>query len=245
MPQSKTDVKEDSKVIQEPKLKLVPSFEKEQDIKLAEVPEISLSTKEKDLIDEICPHYQILKNRYREYKNPDPTGNSDGLPLRIDRKHELAIFEAVLAQALLSKGLKVTPDRIIKCFVYETDESGKEVRKTKLIIDKLVQGERMDGSPTAVAHIRVGYYRYPKQFQQDLDGEWSPINNRFEKVWYLDFDKDIVESLSLVGNPYTKKYCVWHPNGELRKYYRKEQFINLTDDEQIKDMEKPKDQQVR
>ena len=245
MPQSKQDVnvnvKEDP-VKQEPsKLKLVPSFEKEQDIKLAEVNrELQLSKTDQEIVEEICPHYYILKERYKEYKNPDPSGLSDGIPLRIDRRHALAIFEAVLSQAASIANIKAEPTRIIKCFIYEND-----VRKTKIIIDKLVQGTKVDGSPTAVTTVRVGYYQYPKQFQQDLDGDWTPVNGRFQKVYSIDWDPKLVESLSVQGNPYTKQYAVWHPNGTLRKYYRREQFLDMTDDEQIADMEKPKDQQVR
>jgi hypothetical protein len=243
MPKEQTNVKvsEDPVKQDTPKLKLVPSFEKEQDIKLSEInQELKLSKTDQDIVSEICPHYYTLKERYREYKNPDPSGLTDGIPLRIDRRHALAIFEAVLSQAATVANIKSEPSRIIKCFVYEND-----VRKTKIIIDKLVQGTKLDGNPTAVTTVRVGYYQYPKQFQQDLDGDWTPVNGRFEKVYYIDWDKELVEALSVKGNPYTKQYAVWHPNGVLRKYYRREQFLNMTDDEQIQDMEKPKELQVR
>jgi hypothetical protein len=221
-------------------VKLVPAFKKEQDINLGEVEQLKLTVDENSIVDSICPHYNILKSRYAEYKNPDPTGRSDGLMLQIDRRHELATFTAVLSQAALLSNIETEPTRIIKCFVYE---NGKQV--PKLVYDTNVKGIRSDGSPTTIANIRVGYYRYPLQFQKDNDGEWSPINNRFEKNWYLDWNKEEVERLSNIGNPYTKKYCVWHPDGHDRKYYRKEHFLNMTDEEQIKDMEKPKDQQVR
>lgn len=241
MPQSKQDVNENSTVKQEPnKYRLVPNFDKEPDVKLSEVgQELQLSGTDTEIVDDICPHYNILRSRYREYKNPDPTGNSDGIPCRINRIHELAPMDAVLSQAAYIKSIKVTPSRIIKCFVYEVDkQTGKQIRKTKLIVDKTIQGEKTDGSPTTVADVRVGYYKYPKQMQQDLDGDWSPVNNRLEKVWYLDWDDEYVKSLSTIGNPYTKKYAVWHPDGTMRKYYRKEDFFNMSDDEAIEDIER-------
>ncbi len=242
MPQSKQDVSNDNSTVKQepPKYRLVPDFDKEPDVKLSEVgTELQLSGTDAEIVDQICPHYTILKKRYREYKNPDPTGNSDGIPCRIDRIHELAPMDAVLAQSADIKSIKVTPHRIIKCFVYEVDPTtGKQERKTKMIIDKTLQGERVDGSLTTIADIRVGYYKYPKQMQQDLDGFWTPVNNRLEKVWYLDWNDDYALSFSNIGNPYTKKYAVWHPDGTMRKYYRKEDFFSMTDDEAIEDIER-------
>jgi hypothetical protein len=235
----KLENSKDKQVPQSKKI-LVPSFDKEPDIKLSEInQDLVLNETDSELVDRICPHYLTLKNRYQEYRNPDPEGkNPDGFPLKIDRVHELAPLTAVLTQSVLST-IKEEVLRIVKCFVYEED-NGKEVLKPKMIIDKQVQGERVDGTPSTLASVRVGYYKYPMQFQQDLDGDWEPINNKFKKVWYLDWDPKYAEQLAVQGNPFTKKYAVWHPDTMLpinKKYYRKEEFFSMSDEDQIKDIE--------
>ena len=57
---------------------------------------------------------------------------------------------------------------------------------------------------------------------------------------HTPFSKEAVEKYAYVGNPYTKKYAVWHPDGIRRGYFTLDDFLKLTDDEQISLIEQGK-----
>lgn len=206
-----------------------PQFTKIQDRLTNQVPETVITPEEEQIIKAACPHYYDLKNRYGEYKNYDDEGKNP-LPLRIDRIHELSAFEATLAQADLTKPLDVTPTRLIKAFDY----SKSNERQAFLIIDKRVVGIDKLGRSTNISSVRTGKFKYPAQFEQKEDGDWIPVTNQFKTILNIPFTKDEVNKHAHVGNPYTKKYVVWHPDGVRRGHFTLSEFLDLTDDEQIK-----------
>ena len=208
-------------------------FIKLQDKSINEPEPVKISPDEEQEISKACPHYYTLKNRYSEYKNFDDEGKNP-LPLRIDRIHELSSFEATIAQADLSKGLTVSPTRLIKLFDY----SKSNERQAFLIIDKRVVGIDKLGRSTNISSVRTGRFKYPTQFEQDGDGDWAPVTNQFQTHYTIPFNKETVLEFANVGNPYTKKYVVWHPDGMRRGHFTLDEFINLSDDEQISLIEK-------
>ncbi len=221
-------------VIEEP-VKQEPQFTKLKDKAVGEPTQPEITIDEQEEIRKACPHYYDLKARYAEYKNYDDEGKNP-LPLRIDRLHQLSAFEATIAQADLSQGLEVTPTRLIKVFDY----SKSNERKPFLIIDKRVVGIDKMGRSTNISTVRTGRFKYPSQFEQDQDGDWEPVTNKLQTILNIPFTKDEVSKHAHVGNPYTKKYVVWHPDGVRRGHFTLDEFINLTDDEQIKLIEEGK-----
>jgi hypothetical protein len=210
-----------------------PKFTKLQDKKVGEPEQVKITPQEEEEITKACPHYYILRNRYSEYKKTDEEGKNP-IPLRIDRIHELSAFEATIAQADLEKGLTVTPTRLIKLFDY----SKSNERKPFLIIDKRVVGIDKLGRSTNISTVRTGRFKFPTQFEEDVNEGWVPVTNKFETHYTIPFSKEEVEKYANVGNPYTKKYVVWHPDGMRRGHFTRDEFINLTDDEQISLIEK-------
>ena len=226
----KTEVIKEEPVKQDTK-----GFIKLQDKSINDPAPVEITTDEQDEIRKACPHYYDLKARYGEYKNYDDEGKNP-LPLRIDRIHELSAFEATIAQADLTKGLTVTPTRLIKVFDY----SKSNERKPFLIIDKRVVGIDKLGRSTNISTVRTGKFKYPAQFEQDQDGDWKPVQSQLQTIYNIPFDKKTVQEFAQVGNPYTKKYVVWHPDGVRRGHFTLDEFVNLTDDEQIKLIEEGK-----
>jgi len=208
-------------------------FIKLQDKSINEPEPVKISAEEEDEISKACPHYYTLKNRYAEYKNFDDEGKNP-LPLRIDRIHELSAFEATIAQADLTKGLTVSPTRLIKLFDY----SKSNERQPFLIIDKRVVGIDKLGRSTNISTVRTGRFKYPSQFEQDGDGDWKPVTNQLQTHYTIPFKKETVLEFAQVGNPYIKKYVVWHPDGVRRGHFTLDEFINLSDNEQISLIEK-------
>lgn len=204
-------------------------FTKLKDKAINDPEPVVISPDEEEEITNACPHYYILKKRYSEYKNYDDEGKNP-LPLRIDRIHELSGFEATIAQADLSKGLTVTPTRLIKLFDY----SKSNERQAYLIIDKRVVGLDKLGRSTNISSVRTGRFKYPAQFEQDGDGDWKPVTNQLQTHYTIPFNKEVVQEFAQVGNPYIKKYVVWHPDGMRRGHFTLDEFINLSDDEQIR-----------
>ena len=205
-----------------------PTFEKKPDKSLAKVNEaIDASEEEREIITKICPHYFDLRDRYAEYKNFDNEGKNP-LPLRIDRVHELAGFEATIAQADLTKDLEVFPTRLIKTFDFNSGE-----RKPFLIVDKRVIGIDKEGRSTNISSVRTGKFKYPSQFEQRPDGDWFAVENQLKTILNIPFTKEKVMEFANVGNPFIKKYVVWHPDGIRRGHFTLDEFVNLSDDEQI------------
>lgn len=203
-------------------------FIKLQDRSINDPAPVEITDDEQDEIRKACPHYYDLKARYAEYKNFDDEGKNP-LPLRIDRLHQLSAFEATLAQADLTKGLTVTPTRLIKMFDYTKSNE----RKPFLIIDKRVVGIDKLGRSTNISSVRTGKFQYPAQFEQKPDGDWTPVLNQLQTIYNIPFKKETVLEFAQVGNPYIKKYVVWHPDGVRRGHFTLDEFINLSDDEQI------------
>ena len=210
-------------------------FIKLQDKSINEPETVRTTVNEVEAVKQACPHYYTLKDRYSEYKNFDDEGKNP-TPLRINRVHELSAFEATIAQADLTKGLTVTPTRLIKTFDYT--KSNK--REPFLIIDKRVVGIDTLGRSTNISTVRTGRWRYPSQFEQDKDGDWEPVTNQFQTILDIPFKKETVQEFAQVGNPYIKKYVVWHPDGLRRGHFTLDEFVNLSDDEQIKLIEEGK-----
>ena len=204
-----------------------PTFERKQDKSLATANEIVVTDEERERVSKACPHYYDLKERYAEYKNFDDEGKNP-LPLRIDRAHELAGFEATIAQADLTQDLDVFPTRLIKTFDFNSGE-----RKPYLIIDKRVIGIDKQGRSTNISSVRVGRFKYPTQFAQRPDGDWYAVESQFKTILNIPFSKEKVMEFAKVGNPFIKKYVVWHPDGVRRGHFTLEEFTNLTDDQQI------------
>ncbi len=224
----KTQVDNKNELFEEKqKIGLYPQFEKKEDKRIGEKPKATVTTEERERIEKICPHYFILRDRYAEYENYDDEGKNP-IPLKIDRIHQLHGFEATLAQADPTKELEVTPTRLIKLFDFSDQQ-----RKPFLLIDKRVIGIDTQGRSTNISSIRTGMYKYPTQFEQDRDGDWKPVTNQFKTILDTPFSKEEVEKYAYVGNPYTKKYAVWHPDGIRRGYFTLDDFLKLTDDEQI------------
>ena len=230
----KTQDRENEVFKKKQQIGLVPKFEKLADKRIDQAPEVVVSDEEREIISEICPHYYDLKDRYGEYLKYDDEGKNP-LPLRIDRIHELSAFEATIAQADLTKDIEVTPTRLIKAFDFS---NGK--REAYLIVDKRVIGIDGQGRSTNISTVRTGKFKYPTQFEQDNDGDWAPVLNKMKTIMNIPFDKELAQKLANQGNPYTKKYCVWHPDGMRRGYLTLEQFLNLSDDEQISLIEQAK-----
>jgi hypothetical protein len=205
-----------------------PIFEKKPDKSLDNINQPEATDEEREIVSKICPHYYDLKDRYAEYKNFDDDGKNP-LPLRIDRVHELSAFEATIAQADLTKDIDVFPTRLIKTFSFETGE-----RKTFLIVDKRVVGIDKQGRSTNISSVRIGRFKYPSQFEQDRDGDWRPISNQFKTILNIPFSVEEASKYAHVGNPFIKKYVVWHPDGIRRGHFTLQEFTDLTDDEQIK-----------
>jgi len=211
-----------------------PLFSKKPDKSLEKLSnQVEIPEDEREIVSKICPHYFDLRDRYAEYKNFDDEGKNP-LPLRIDRIHELSAFEATIAQADLTKGLTVSPTRLIKLFDY----SKSNERQPFLIIDKRVVGIDKLGRSTNISSVRTGRFKYPAQFEQKGDGDWAPVTNQFQTIYSIPFKKETVLEFANVGNPYTKKYVVWHPDGMRRGHFTLDEFINLSDDEQISLIEK-------
>ena len=208
-------------------------FIKLQDKSINEPEPVKITADEENEISKVCPHYYTLKNRYAEYKNFDNEGKNP-LPLKIDRIHELSSFEATLAQADLSKGLTVSPTRLIKLFDYTKSNE----RQPFLIIDKRVVGIDKLGRSTNISSVRTGRFKYPTQFEQDGDGDWAPVTSQLQTHHTIPFKKETVLEFAQIGNPYTKKYVVWHPDGLRRGHFTLDEFINLSDQEQISLIEK-------
>ena len=208
-------------------------FIKLQDKSINEPEPVKITADEENEISKVCPHYYTLKNRYAEYKNFDNEGKNP-LPLKIDRIHELSSFEATLAQADLSKGLTVSPTRLIKLFDYTKSNE----RQAFLIIDKRVVGIDKLGRSTNISSVRTGRFKYPTQFEQDGDGDWAPVTSQLQTHHTIPFKKETVLEFAQIGNPYTKKYVVWHPDGLRRGHFTLDEFINLSDQEQISLIEK-------
>ena len=206
-----------------------PVLEKKVDktIDQVNIPEPTDEYRQK--IEEICPHYYILQERYAEYRNVIDEETGKTLPLRIDRQHELSGFEATIAQADPSKDIDVFPTRLVKVFVFNEQYT----KDPFLIVDKRVTGIDAQGRSTNISSVRTGYYKYPTQFEQTPSGEWRPVNNQFKKIYDIPFEKETVLKFANVGNPYIKKYVVWHPDGVRRGHFTLEDFINLSDQEQI------------
>jgi len=231
-PESNENTAEQVKQIYAPN-QVPQEFIKLQDKSINEPEPVKISADEEQEITKACPHYYTLKQRYSEYKNYDDEGKNP-LPLRIDRIHELSSFEATIAQADLTKGLTVTPTRLIKLFDY----SKSNERQPFLIIDKRVVGIDKLGRSTNISSVRTGRFKYPAQFEQKGDGDWAPVTNQFQTIYSIPFKKETVLEFANVGNPYTKKYVVWHPDGMRRGHFTLDEFINLSDDEQISLIEK-------
>ncbi len=210
-------------------------FEKKPDKSLDKVNEVEITEDEREIITKICPHYYTLRDRYSEYKNYDDEGKNP-IPLRIDRVHELMGFEATIAQADLSKDIDVVPTRLIK--VFDFSETGE--RSTKLVVDKRVVGIDKEGRSTNISSVRTGVFKYPTQFEQKPDGDWQAVSNQMKKIYNIPFSKEEVLKFANVGNPFIKKYVVWHPDGARRGHFTLEDFINLTDNEQISLIEQGK-----
>jgi len=208
-------------------------FIKLQDKSINEPEPVKITADEENEISKVCPHYYTLKNRYAEYKNFDNEGKNP-LPLKIDRIHELSSFEATLAQADLTKGLTVSPTRLIKLFDYTKSNE----RQAFLIIDKRVVGIDKLGRSTNISSVRTGRFKYPTQFEQDGDGDWAPVTSQLQTHHTIPFKKETVLEFAQIGNPYTKKYVVWHPDGLRRGHFTLDEFINLSDQEQISLIEK-------
>lgn len=212
-------------------VKLEPTFKVEEDIKEGEVEDVQISQENLDKIEDVCPHFKILKDRYAQYKNPDDYGNPDRIPTPIARRHSLNAFISLLSKADLSKGLKVQPTRLIKTFVYD---EATQTKKPFLIVSQLVVGIKGDGDDTPMTSVSVGFYEYPLQFKKDADGEWSPVNNKFKKNWYIPFTKEEADRYARIGDPHTKKYSVENLDGTRSANLTYNQFLNLSDEEQIK-----------
>lgn len=208
-------------------------FIKLQDKAIDSPEPVKISPDEEQEITRVCPHYYTLKKRYSEYKNYDDEGKNP-LPLRIDRVHELSAFEATIAQADLTKGLTASPTRLIKLFDY----SKSNERQPYLIIDKRVVGIDRLGRSTNISTVRTGRFKFPQQFEQKPDGDWTPVTNQLQTNYTIPFTKEAVLPFANDGNPYTKKYVVWHPDGMRRGHFTLDEFINLSDDEQISLIEK-------
>jgi hypothetical protein len=214
--------------VEEP-VKQEPIFEKKPDKTLVSPGENkNVSEDEREIITKICPHYFDLRDRYGEYNNYDDEGKNP-LPLRIDRVHELAGFEATIAQADLTQDLDVFPTRLIKTFDFNT---GK--REPFLIVDKRVIGIDKEGRSTNISSVRTGKFKYPTQFEQRPDGDWFAVENQLKTILNIPFTKEKVLEFANVGNPFIKKYVVWHPDGVRRGHFTLQEFTDLTDDEQIK-----------
>jgi len=210
-----------------------PLFSKKPDKSLEKLSnQVEIPEDEREIVSKICPHYFDLRDRYAEYKNFDDEGKNP-LPLRIDRVHELSAFEATLAQSDMSQEINVFPTRLIKTFTFDTGE-----RKPFLIIDKRVVGIDKQGRSTNISSVRVGKFKYPSQFEQDRDGDWKPVSNEFKTIINIPFDKEEVLKYANIGNPFIKKYVVWHPDGIRRGHFTLDEFTKLSDDEQISLIEK-------
>ena len=204
-----------------------PIFERKQDKSLDKANEVEITDEARERITKACPHYFDLSDRYAEYKNFDDEGKNP-LSLRIDRVHELAGFEATISQADLTQELDVFPTRLIKTFDFN---SGK--REPFLIVDKRVIGIDKEGRSTNISSVRTGRFKYPTQFAQRPDGDWYAVENQMKTILNIPFDKEKVTEFANVGNPFIKKYVVWHPDGVRRGHFTLNEFINLTDQEQI------------
>ena len=234
-PKTNEQVVENIKSVYEQAQEPTSQFQKLKDKKQGEPEPVKIEPNEVEEITKACPHYYTLKDRYSEYKNFDAEGKNP-LPLRIDRIHELSAFEATIAQADLSQGLEVTPTRLIKAFDY----SKSNERKAYLIVDKRVVGIDGLGRSTNISTVRTGKFKYPAQFEQDGDGDWHAVHSQLQTIYSIPFDKDKANEFANVGNPFIKKYVVWHPDGMRRGHFTRDEFINLSDDEQISLIEQGK-----
>jgi len=220
------DIKSDKKVALEPTFKLesdVRSTDPEEDVKISDS---SLK-----VIQEACPHFSILKERYALYKNPDDYGNPDRIPTPIDRRHSLDSFIKLISTADLSKGLKIVPTRLSKTFVYDEET---QTMKPFLIVKQLIVGVKPNGDDTHMTGLSIGFYEYPLQFRQDGDGEWSAVNNKFAKKYYMPFTKELAEKYARMGDPHIKKYTVYNLDGTRQANLTYKQFLELSDEEGIK-----------
>jgi hypothetical protein len=202
-------------------------FEKKQDKSLVSANEVTISDEQRERITKVCPHYFDLRDRYAEYKNFDDEGKNP-LPLRIDRVHELSGFEATIAQADPTQELNVFPTRLIKTFDFSSGS-----RQPFLIVDKRVIGIDKEGRSTNISSVRTGRFKYPSQFAQRPDGDWYAVERELKTILNIPFSKEKVMEFANVGNPFIKKYVVWHPDGVRRGHFTLQEFTDLTDDEQI------------
>jgi len=213
-------------------VKLVPNFKLEQDVRTTDPEEdVVISDSALEVIEKACPHFKILKDRYSQYKGPDTYGNPDRIPTPISKRHSLTSFTKLIANADLSKGLKIQPTRLIKTFVYNEETEKKE---PYLIVSQLIVGQKPDGSDTHLTSVSIGYYEFPLQFQQDADGEWSPVNNKFKKVWYIPFTKEAADKYAKIGDPHIKKYTVQNLDGTRQANLTYSEFLTLSDEAGIK-----------
>ncbi len=215
-------------------VKLVPNFKLEKDVRETDAQDVQISDSGLQEIEKACPHFSILKERYAQYKNPDDYGNPDKIPTPIAKRHSLGPFIKLAAEADLSKGLKVQPTRLTKIFVYDEES---QTKKPFLIVNQLVVGQKSDGNDTHLTSVTAGYYEYPLQFKQDGDGIWSPVNNKFKKVWYIPFTKEEADKYASVGDPHIKKYVVENLDGTRAANLTYNEFLNLSDEEGIKKAE--------
>jgi len=222
------DIKSDKTV------KLEPSFKVEEDVRSLDPEEVKISESDLDVIEQACPHFSILKERYAKYKNPDDYGNPDRIPTEISRRHSLTSFIKLVSEADLSKGLTIQPTRLIKTFVYDEET---QTKKPFLIVSQLIVGQKSDGTDTHLTSVSIGFYEFPLKFQQDGDGVWTPVNNKFKKVWYIPFTKENAEKYANMGDPHIKKYTVQNLDGTRAANLTYNEFLNLSDEEGIKKAE--------
>ena len=227
MVKNNQEIQKDTKTV-----KLVPNFKIEQDVRSTDPEEdVVISNSDLDVIEEACPHFKILKDRYAQYRGPDVFGNPDKIPTPINRRHSLTSFVKLVANADLSKGLKIQPTRLIRTFVYDEET---EKKKPYLIVSQLIVGQKPDGTDTHLTSVSIGYYEFPLQFKQDLDGDWEPVNNKFKKVWYIPFTKEVADKYAKIGDPHIKKYTVQNLDGTRQANLTYKQFLDISDEEGIK-----------
>jgi len=217
--------------ISDKKVTLEPSFKLEKDVRSTDPEDVTISQPDLDVIEQACPHFKILKDRYAAYKGPDDYGNPDRIPTPIARRHSLSSFTTLISQADLSKGLKIQPTRLIKTFVYDEET---QTKKPYLLVNQLIVGQKPDGDDTHITGIMIGYYEYPLQFKQNADGEWSPVNNKFAKKYYIPFTKEAAEKYANMGDPHIKKYTVQNLDGSRGANLTYNEFLTLNDEDGIK-----------
>ena len=220
------------KIESDKKVTLEPTFKLEKDVRSTDPEEdVKISDSNLAVIEEACPHFKILKDRYALYKNPDDYGNPDRIPSPIARRHSLTSFIKLISQADLSKGLRIQPTKLTKTFVYDPET---QTMKPYLLVKQLIVGTKPDGDDTHITGVSIGYYEYPLQFKQDGDGEWAPVNNKFAKKYYIPFTREEAQKYADIGDPHIKKYVVENLDGSRKANLTYKQFLELSDEEGIK-----------